>query len=396
MITEKKLNFVYITTCLITNKQYVGDHSTNDLESIVTKNYFGSGTLIKKAILKYKKENFKKEILEFFSTKQEAFDAQEKYIIQYNTLTPNGYNLHIKGGGISSNHSDISKLKMSGSQKGNKNRFIPIDKNIIDKIVYLHTIELYSSNEISKIVNISAGRIKRLLKKLNLFISFGSDNRSPRWRKMISESKKGIPRSEETKLKIKFSTKGIKPWNTGTKKDPRISGKNHHSYIYFSDDEINNIINLFINKGLSPHQISKNINKDNISRARIVNILKEHNVYVVRTYPHKNPHSYLAVKKFTCARLFNSYNILIIENPEINLDILKFLGVSEITQNNVYIIKKDDIINFKILKNIPSNTNLIYIFGENINIINGVKHKHIKNLNNKSLEEIYNSLINNK
>ena len=32
-----------------------------------------------------------------FKTKQEAFDAQEKYIKKYDTLIPNGYNLSPKG-----------------------------------------------------------------------------------------------------------------------------------------------------------------------------------------------------------------------------------------------------------------------------------------------------------
>jgi len=33
--------------------------------------------------------NFKKEILELFDTKQEAYNSQEKYIKEYNTLSPN-------------------------------------------------------------------------------------------------------------------------------------------------------------------------------------------------------------------------------------------------------------------------------------------------------------------
>jgi group I intron endonuclease len=98
MYKEKKFNFVYLTTNLINNKQYVGDHSTNDLNSRKTINYFGSGIYLKNALNEYKKENFKKQILEFFPTKQKAFDAQENYIIEYNTLSPNGYNISPKGG----------------------------------------------------------------------------------------------------------------------------------------------------------------------------------------------------------------------------------------------------------------------------------------------------------
>lgn len=48
---------IYKTTNLINNKIYVGKDSHND------SNYFGSGTILVKAIKKYGKENFKKEIL---------------------------------------------------------------------------------------------------------------------------------------------------------------------------------------------------------------------------------------------------------------------------------------------------------------------------------------------
>jgi hypothetical protein len=93
---EKKFNFVYITTNLINNKKYVGDHSTNNIEN---DNYLGSGRLFSKKIKEYGKQNFKREILEFFDTKQEAFDAQEKYIKLYEThISQHGYNINYKGG----------------------------------------------------------------------------------------------------------------------------------------------------------------------------------------------------------------------------------------------------------------------------------------------------------
>ena len=91
---EKQFNFVYITTNLLNGKQYVGDHSTDNKNDT----YLGSGRpYFSRAVKADGKENFKREILEFFSTKKEAFDAQEKYIIQFNTLSPNGYNISPKG-----------------------------------------------------------------------------------------------------------------------------------------------------------------------------------------------------------------------------------------------------------------------------------------------------------
>jgi len=88
--------FVYITTNLINGKQYVGDHHAINLSN--DNYYIGSGKLISKAIKKYKRENFNRKILEIFNTKKEAFNAQEKYIIEYNTLIPNGYNISPTGG----------------------------------------------------------------------------------------------------------------------------------------------------------------------------------------------------------------------------------------------------------------------------------------------------------
>jgi group I intron endonuclease len=99
---EKKFNFVFITTNLVNGMQYIGDHSSDNLYSSRTKNYLGSGRpYLRRAIKKYGKEKFERKILEFFPSKLEAFNAQEKYIIEYNTLTPNGYNISPKGGHFS-------------------------------------------------------------------------------------------------------------------------------------------------------------------------------------------------------------------------------------------------------------------------------------------------------
>lgn len=109
---ETKFHYVYITTNLINGKQYVGDHSTFKLKD----GYKGSGDVLKQAFQIYGKKNFKKEILEFFSTKQNAFDAQGKYIKQYNTLSPNGYNICPNGGlGFQESFSEDTKAKMKNN-----------------------------------------------------------------------------------------------------------------------------------------------------------------------------------------------------------------------------------------------------------------------------------------
>ena len=65
------LEKVYYATNLINGKQYIGDHSTSDIEK---DKYFGSGIAIKAAVKKYGLNNFKKEIIKICKSKQEPFN----------------------------------------------------------------------------------------------------------------------------------------------------------------------------------------------------------------------------------------------------------------------------------------------------------------------------------
>ena len=84
--------FIYITTNLINGKQYIGQH-----QGYLDDKYLGSGVNLIKAIKKYGKENFKREILEF--CKKEELDLKEQYWIKYYNAyeNENFYNLS-KGG----------------------------------------------------------------------------------------------------------------------------------------------------------------------------------------------------------------------------------------------------------------------------------------------------------
>jgi NUMOD3 motif/GIY-YIG catalytic domain len=130
----KKFHFVYITTNIVNGKQYVGDHSTNNLER---DKYLGSGVYLREALNEYGIKNFKREILELFDTKEAAFNAQEKYIQKFNTLSPNGYNISLKGGyGISSSYlNEETKAKIGEKNKGEKNGMWrkKVSKETIDK-----------------------------------------------------------------------------------------------------------------------------------------------------------------------------------------------------------------------------------------------------------------------
>jgi group I intron endonuclease len=107
-IIPKKYHFVYLTINLVNGKKYIGDHSTNNLND----GYLGSGILIKRAIKKYGKEKFQRKILKKLKNRNEAFLLQEKFILKYNTLTPSGYNVSLKGG-----HQTVESLSEKTKEK---------------------------------------------------------------------------------------------------------------------------------------------------------------------------------------------------------------------------------------------------------------------------------------
>jgi len=92
----KSIHYNYITTNLINGKQYIGKHSTNNIDD----DYLGSGAMLRRAIKKYGKQNFKREILCMCKSDSEALENEEKYISEYNTIVPHGYNLTLNGGYI--------------------------------------------------------------------------------------------------------------------------------------------------------------------------------------------------------------------------------------------------------------------------------------------------------
>lgn len=95
---------VYKTTNLITGKFYIGKDCKN------RKSYLGSGKILKNAIRKYGKENFKKEILEICYSK-EKLSEREKFWIKELKANEIGYNIAEGGTG--------GKTFGGGVKKGN-------------------------------------------------------------------------------------------------------------------------------------------------------------------------------------------------------------------------------------------------------------------------------------
>jgi hypothetical protein len=92
---QYKYHFIYKTVNLITNKFYVGMHSTHNLED----GYLGSGKILKYSVNKYGAENHQLEILEF-SEDKEKLAAREKELVNEDILKdPLCMNLKIGGEG---------------------------------------------------------------------------------------------------------------------------------------------------------------------------------------------------------------------------------------------------------------------------------------------------------
>ena len=101
---KSQLMFVYKITNNINNKFYIGKFS-RDISNFST--YWGSGKIIKRAILKYGLENFTKEIIDTIS----ELNEKEIYWIGYTNATIIGYNLTKGGdGGDLSEFIDYKKI----------------------------------------------------------------------------------------------------------------------------------------------------------------------------------------------------------------------------------------------------------------------------------------------
>lgn len=85
--------YIYLTTNNINGKKYIGQHKGEPNDS-----YLGSGCNITKAILKYGKENFTKEILKICDTDDELNYWEKYYIDYFNAIEDdNFYNLQEGG-----------------------------------------------------------------------------------------------------------------------------------------------------------------------------------------------------------------------------------------------------------------------------------------------------------
>jgi hypothetical protein len=206
---------IYETTNLINGKKYIGIHKTSNIDD----GYIGSGVAIEKAIIKYGKENFKREILEFCLSYDELIDKEKIYVNKDWVSDKSNYNL--KTGGQSSGIlSEESKNKISETLKRKyKNGEISIDFYFKQGMIPWNKdkMDIYSENSLEKMSESAKKRYES-----DESHGFKKNSNNLPWNKGLKTG----PQSEETKkkksetLKNRYSkkdhhAKGKSPWNKG-------------------------------------------------------------------------------------------------------------------------------------------------------------------------------------
>lgn len=112
---KSNIHYIYKTTCLVTNRYYIGMHSTCNLND----GYMGSGKRLRYSIRKHGAENHIKEILEFFETRELLIKREKEIVTSFLIQDILCMNLKEGGTGGLKGLSDelIKKISDAGNEK---------------------------------------------------------------------------------------------------------------------------------------------------------------------------------------------------------------------------------------------------------------------------------------
>lgn len=108
-----KYHIIYKVTNIITNKFYVGMHTTKNLHD----GYLGSGKIIKSSVKKYGKENHKLEILEFCENREQLIQREKEIITAEFISQPFCMNLQLGGTSLWQYIFDLRKVDKEFDEK---------------------------------------------------------------------------------------------------------------------------------------------------------------------------------------------------------------------------------------------------------------------------------------
>lgn len=181
--------YFYKTTNLINSKFYYGSGTKS--------NYFGSGKTLKKALLKYGKENFVVEKLRFFKNREEAFLFEERFLKLFDIANnPQCYNIVNRGNG--GNRIDYTTEKSNEYRK-------------------LCAIRLTEWNKTRESIEKAKHRMKYNNPMFDDEYRLKNAEKLKKWKEINGTYGKGKQRTDETKKKISETRKlrGIQPYNKG-------------------------------------------------------------------------------------------------------------------------------------------------------------------------------------
>ena len=229
----KPVGFIYLTTCLVNGKIYIGQHEISKNKQN-NKEYLGSGTLFKRALEKYGKENFKRKILKLCFTEHELTIWEHVYIKKYHSQDKNiGYN--IASGNV--NTSDYNPTKLPEVRK-------KISKT---KTGQISSFKGKKHSEISR-KRLSVSTSKRFEKE--------SEREKLRKSALLQFATKGHPSvgrkmSESSKQKNRMAHLGQVPWNKGKKWSEEVKNKIREAKKNVSEETREKIRKSRIGKKLS-------------------------------------------------------------------------------------------------------------------------------------------------
>lgn len=219
--------FIYLITCMITGKMYVGQTRVS-IKRRWDKHCLKSNSLLYRSIEKYGKENFYVDQIEKIETNTlsecctKLNNSEVYWIDKLKTFSPNGFNLTT--GGKMTKISNETKLKIGLKSKGNKfrlgqspwNKGKKSSEETKKKLSDINKGKKHSKETIAKRSASLKGRKysqESIQKRINTRRLNGSYVFSEEHKRKISEAAKGKkrgPLSEEHKRKIGISNKGLR------------------------------------------------------------------------------------------------------------------------------------------------------------------------------------------
>jgi len=217
---------VYMTTNLLNGKKYIGSDSKNN------PNYLGSGIGIRRAIKKYGKDNFKKEILEQCKDQKHLREREIYWVRKFNAdKSKEFYNISHGGqGGVKGRHAWNSGIQIDKNSELYKKMYKERKKSdtsyVTDEWKNLHSERVKNSSKFQKNKN----------KKIKTRKSNGRPWHSQETIEKIRQAAIGRPVSEEAtrkRLKSILASGVMAGKNNSQSKSVKVKNLSNDSVVEF-------------------------------------------------------------------------------------------------------------------------------------------------------------------